>query len=151
MRRRRGLAVLAPLGLSCALLGLVPLPAARASCAGPVLAVGEAVADAGSPARGVLPGPGADVTVSGAWFHTGCDDTGQGAGCSAPESTEAPMRDVDLVLEQGDASWTLGTQDAASREERYAVSWTGQVPLDVRPGPAVLRAGDGELAVEIAG
>lgn len=152
MRRRRGLTVLAPSGLvSCALLGLVPLPAAQASCVGPVFAVGDAVDDARPPRDGVLPAPGADVTVSGVWFRSGCDDTGQGAGCSAPASTEAPMRDVDLVLEQGDASWTLGTQDAASRGDRYAITWTAQVPTGARPGPAVLRAGPGELSVEISG
>jgi len=149
MRRRRGLTVLAPLGLSCALLGLVPLPAAQASCVGPVFAVGDAVDDARPPQVGVLPAPGGDVTVSGVWFHTGCDDTGQGAGCSAPASTEAPMRDVDLVLQQGDASWILGTQNAASRADRYAITWTTQVPTGVRPGPATLRAGLSQLPVEI--
>ncbi len=148
---RRGVVVLAPLGLSCALLGLVPVPAARASCAGPVVAVGETVDDARAPVSGVLPAPGADVTVSGVGFHTGCDDTGQGAGCSAPASTEAPMRDVELVLQQGDRSWTLGTQDAAPRDERYAIIWTGQVPPEARPGPATLRAGSSGLPVQISG
>jgi hypothetical protein len=100
MRRRRGLTLLASPGLSGALLGLVPVPAPQASCVGPVVAVGDTVDDARRPDSGVLPAPGADVTVSGVWFHTGCDDTGpgagQGAGCSAFASTEAPMRDVDL-------------------------------------------------------
>jgi len=150
MRRHRSPAVLAPLGLSCALLGLVPLPAARASCAGPILAVGTTVDEARPADIGVLPAPGADVTVSGIWFHTGCDDTGQGAGCSAPASTEAPMRDVDLVLEQGGSSWTLGAQDASSRRDRYAVTWETQVPRDAQPGPATLRAGFGELPVEVS-
>ncbi|MEJ5868497.1 hypothetical protein WDV85_12200 [Pseudokineococcus sp. 5B2Z-1] len=151
MRRRRGMTVLVTVGLSCALLGLVPVPAARASCAGPLFAVGATVDDARAPDSGVLPAPGADVTVSGVWFRTGCDDTGQGAGCSAPASTEAPMRDVDLVLEQGDRSWTLGTQDASSREDRYAISWTGHVPPGARPGPATLRAGSSALPVHISG
>ena len=151
MHTRRGLTLLVPVGLSCALLGLVPPPPARASCAGPVFAVGETVDDARAPDDGVLPAAGSAVTVSGVWFHTGCDDTGQGAGCSAPASTEAPMRGVDLVLEQGDASWTLGRQDAAPRADRYAITWTAQVPPDVRPGPATLRAGSSELPVEVPG
>lgn len=143
--------MLVPVALSEALLGLVPLPAAHASCVGPIFAVGDTVYDSDPPARNVLPAPGADVTVSGVWFHTGCDDTGQGSGCSAPASTEAPMRDVDLVLEQGDASWTLSTQDAASRQDRYAITWTAQVPPEARPGLATLRANSGELPVEISG
>lgn len=61
------------------------------------------------------------------------------------------MRDVDLVLEQGNASWTLGTRDAASREDRYAMTWTVQVPPKARPGLATLRAGLSELPVEISG
>lgn len=149
MRRRRGLTMLVPLGLSGALLGLVPVPAAQASCVGPVFAVGETVDGAAPPDSDVLPAPGGDLTVSGVWFHTGCDDTGQGSGCSAPASTEAPMRNVDLVLEQGDASWLLGTQDAASRQDRYAITWIAQVPPGAQPGPATLRAGVNDLLVEI--
>lgn len=58
------------------------------------------------------------------------------------------MREVDLVLVQGEASWTLGTQDA---DDSYAISWTAQVPPDAQPGPAILRAGYGDLPVEISG
>lgn len=61
------------------------------------------------------------------------------------------MRDVDLVLEQGGSSWTLGTQDASARDDRYAITWTATVPSDAQPGPATLRAGFGELPVEISG
>lgn len=65
MCRRRGLTLLALLGLSGALLGVVPSPAAQASCAAPLLAVGGTDWDAPPPDNGVLPAPGADVTVSG--------------------------------------------------------------------------------------
>ena len=149
MRLRRGLARLVLLSLFGVLLGLVPLPLAVASCVGPLLGVGDAVDDARPPESGVLPAAGADVTVSGVWFHTGCDDTGQGAGCSAT-STEEPMRDVDLVLEQGGVSWVLGTRSASSREDRYTLSWAVQVPADAQPGPATLRAGGAELPVTVS-
>lgn len=147
MRWRRGLSRLAFLGLLGVLLGLVPLPLAQASCVGPYLGVGDTVDDVRPPESGLLPTPGADVTVSGVWFHTGCDDGGQG-GCAAA-SSEAPMLDEDLVLQQGDSSWVLGTASASSRDDSYAITWEAEVPLDAQAGLATLRAGGVELPVEI--
>ena len=150
MRVRRGLTRVAVLALFGALLGLVPLPLAQASCIGPVIGVGDHVDDARPPETGLLPMAGADVIVSGVYFRTGCEDSSQAGGCAVPVDSEAPMRDVDLVLEQGGSSWVLGTQSASSREESYAITWAVQVPADAQPGPATLRAGDDELRVEIS-
>ncbi|WP_337063283.1 hypothetical protein [Kineococcus sp. G2] len=91
--------------------------------------------------------------MSGRWFHEGCDDTGAaGAGCAGPTTTsQSPMEDVDLVLTQGEASWTLGTADAAGRAEQYAVGWQVRLPEDVAPGPAVLSAAGAEVPVLVGG
>ena len=60
------------------------------------------------------------------------------------------MLDVDLVLQQGDVSWVLGTASASSREDSYAITWTADVPPDAKAGPATLQAGGVELPVEIS-
>lgn len=137
------------MGLLGVLLGVFPLPLAHASCAGPLLGVGEAFDDAYAPVSGLLPAPDSGVIVSGTWFHTGCDDGGQG-GCSWT-STQEPMLDVDLVLVQGDSSWVLGTVSASSRKDRYAITWEVEVPTDAQTGAATLHASGAELPVEISG
>ena len=131
-----------------ALLGTWPQQRAAASCVGPTLAIGPV-----SP-EGSLPPPAAMaldavVTVNGEWFRTGCDDTGQGSGCGAPPSEEAPMREVALRLEQGEASAVLGLSDAAARQDRYGIRWRIRVPSGFRPGPAELSAGGSVLSVEL--
>jgi hypothetical protein len=150
MRMRLGLTRVALLGLFAALLGL-PLPLAQASCVGPLLGVGNAIDDARPPTSGELPVRGEDVIVSGIWFGTGCEDTGT-TGCSVPVTVdrEAPMRDVDLVLEQGSSTWVLGTQNASDEEDSYRITWAVKVPADAQAGPATLRAGGAELPVEIS-
>ena len=152
MKARRWLTRAAVLACGAALLGLVQLPLAAASCVGPTLGVGDSVDGDRPPKTGLLPTAEADVVVSGVYFHTGCEDTSQAGGCAARASVdrEAPMRDVDLVLEQGSSSWDLGTRSASSREESYAITWAVQVPADAQPGPATLRAGGDELPVEIS-
>lgn len=60
------------------------------------------------------------------------------------------MKDVDLVLTQGEASWTLGTADAAGHAEHYAISWDVSLPEDVAPGPAVLSAAGAEVPVQVS-
>lgn len=149
MRVRRGLTRLVLVGFFGVLLGVVPLPFAQADCVGPLLGVGPSVDDVEPPENGVLPAAGTAVTVSGVWFHTGCDDAGEVTGCSAT-SSEAPMRDVDLVLEQGAKLWVIGTESAAARDDQYAVLWSAAIPADVQQGPAILRAGGAELPVTIA-
>ena len=89
------------------------------------------------------------VTVNGEWFRTGCDDTGQGSGCGAPASEEAPMREVALHLAQGEASAVLGASDAADREQQYGIRWRVRVPPGFRAGPAELSAGGSVLLVEL--
>ena len=148
---RRGPRSLACLLALTGLLGAWPVRGAAAGCAGPVLAVGR-------PAGGVPATPsaavvvvelGATTSVSGEWFHSGCDDTGQGAGCDAPESEEEPLRGVPLVLEQGPTSAVLATADALDRRDRYGISWQVRVPAQFRPGAAVLRAAQATLPVQL--
>ena len=115
---------------------------------GPTLAVGPVAPE------GTRPPPAAVdldsvVTVNGEWFRTGCDDTGQGSGCGAPPSEEAPMRDVALRLEQGAVSTSLRLSDAADRRDRYGIRWRVRVPPAFRPGPAELSAGGAVLSVEL--
>lgn len=130
------------------LLGAWPVQRAAASCVGPVLAVGPVPEEGTAPAPAVLD-IGPVTTVAGEWFRTGCDDTGQGSGCGAPESEESPMRGVDLVLEQGTVSALLATSDAADRQDRYAIRWRVQVPSTFRPGPATLTAAGTSLSVQL--
>lgn len=125
------------------LLGLWPVGAAVASCTGPVLSIGGE--QAAPPAVDLTTG----LEVTGEWFRSGCDDTGQGSGCRAPESEEAPLTDVELFVEQGGRSVLLGTADAADKSQRYAVGWEVTLPADLHPGPAVLRAAGAELPVQL--
>lgn len=128
-----------------------PVPtAAYASCVGPTIAVGAMVDDTELPTSGGSLAAGQPVTVSGVWFHSGCDDTGARAGCGpAQPSSEAPVTGVELILRQGSSSWTVDTRDAGSRAERYAVTWRGRVPTSARAGPAELTAGYATLPVLI--
>jgi hypothetical protein len=141
----------AALCLLTGLLGAWPVGGASAGCTGPRLGVGSAVDEApvaGSQRAPALE-PGTGVTVSGLRFHSGCDDTGQGSGCGAPESEQAPLRGVRLVLERGTTEVPLGTADAGDRADGYAVTWRVQVPTGLAPGPAVLRAADARLPVTL--
>jgi hypothetical protein len=90
--------------------------------------------------------------VTGELFHSGCADTySTGAGCSGsparPDDPEAPLSDVRLTLHQRSTSWVIARGDATG--PHYSISWTGRLPLDVKPGPADLRAGSASLAVSI--
>lgn len=118
-------------------LGIVPLDVASAACAGPALQ---------APADLSLRAPS---SVSGVWFRSGCDDTGQGSGCGAPASEEAPLSNVGLVLEQGAQVVTLAKADARSKDDRYGITWPVQLPSGFVEGPAVLRAAGATLDVEL--
>ncbi|WP_432537281.1 hypothetical protein [Kineococcus arenarius] len=161
MRVRQVFAAAGALAVTGITLGVVPtvLPAssAAAGCAGPQLVVGSDPAAAQpdavqSPAPVPIPASG-QLQVAGQWFHEGCDDTGvAGAGCAGPVTTsQSPMEDVDLVLEQAGSSWTLGTAGAAGHDEQYAIAWQVRLPEDVAPGPAVLSAAGAEVPVLIEG
>ena len=154
MRRRRQLLTsLGVLALCGSALGLWSPTSALASCVGPQLRLGPpASASAGDSASSVKVSRAQPLTVSGEWFHEGCDDTGTSAGCSgpAPAASEPPMREVTLTLTQGGSSWKLGTADAAGPDQNYAISWVVQLPEDVEPGPAVLTTPSSELTVEIS-
>lgn len=130
------------------LLGLGPAPDAAASCVGPVLGVGAVPSPDAQLVQPVLD-LASGATVAGEWFREGCDDTGQRSGCGAPPREEAPLEDVELVLEQGTTTAVLGTGDATDRDERYAVAWPVEVPDGFRQGPAVLRAASAVLDVEL--
>lgn len=155
-RLRRSLTSACVLVLCCASLGLWSTGSALASCVGPQLRV-DAVATPATSTSTNSPAPVSvsktqAVTVSGEWFHAGCDDTGSGAGCSGPSqaSSESPMRDVALVLTQGSRSWTLGTADAGS-DDHSSISWQVRLPDDVAPGPAVIRTDSARVTIEIKG
>lgn len=141
--RRRGLGATVCLLVLGGLLGLWPVGAAVAGCTGPVLSL--TAQDPGPP----LVALASDLTVTGEWFHSGCDDTGQGSGCGAPPSEEAPLSDVELFVEQSGRSVLLGTSDAADRSDRYAIAWDVDLPAGLRPGPAVLRAAGAELPLQL--
>jgi hypothetical protein len=141
-----GLAVLALCG---GVLGLWSPPSALASCVGPQLRVGSGSSEAGDPPSAAEVPKSRPLTVSGEWFHEGCNDTGTSAGCSGPSPAKAepPMRDVILTLVQGSSSWALGTADAAG--QNYTISWAVRLPVGVEPGPAVLSTPSTQVTIEI--
>lgn len=126
------------------LLGLWPVQRAGASCTGPVLGVGRVTEVAAAPVVVTL---GGTATVVGEGFFTGCDDTGQGSGCGAPDSEQQPLQDVALDLVQGPLSVPLATSDAGGQQDGYGIRWQVRVPSTFRPGPATLEAGGAVLHV----
>ena len=129
-------------------LGLVPVGSASASCAGPVLKTNGPGQATIAPVAQTLREP---FTVSGEWFHSGCDDTGQGSGCGAHQRGEAPLKDVELILEQGTQTTAVATADASSQSKRYSVMWTVDVPSTFIAGPALLRAAGAVLPIDLQG
>ena len=91
---------------------------------------------------------GGTATVEGRHFVDGCRDTMTCSGvggcqsCTYDEPPERPMQDVALELRQDGRSWRLGTADAGTAEEQRLghVTWTVELPEDVRPGRARLVA-----------
>lgn len=116
------------------------------------MAVCASVDPAEPPTRGAKLSPGTQLTVSGVFFHGGCDDSWgpAGPGCRAPQPADPqfPLTDVELTLVQGDRTWALGTADADDRDQ-LLISWTTTVPSDVPAGPAELRAATASLDVEL--
>lgn len=141
----------------CALtLGVVPLPAARAGCVGPFLAVGAPPrVDAPPPAVRPTLTVGSAALVGGLLFRSGCEDVVSvtGGGCSRRHEehpdAETPARKIRLTLVSGDRTWTLGTADAGGSAEFYPVTWSVQIPDDVSLGPASLQAGVARLSVVV--
>ena len=150
MRSRQLLTGLGVLALCSGVLGLWSPPTALASCVGPQLRVGSGAGPSGDTSAAEL-SRSRPVTVSGEWFHEGCNDTGTAAGCSGPSPAKAepPMRDVILTLAQGSSSWTLGIADAAGPDQNYTINWAVRLPVEVEPGPAVLSTPSTQVAVEI--
>jgi len=103
------------------LAGCGPGPTSAASCAGPTASVSPRTAAAGD-----------EVRVAGRYFTDGCRDTGQGG-------RDAAEQDVPVVLEQGGATWRLGSADATP--DGFDLRVTVTVPAGVRPGPAHVRVG----------
>ena len=107
---------------------------AAASCAGPYLT---------DPDHVVLH-RGTSVDINGAAFAGGCQDTGSCTttlGCTScdygPEPT--PMSDITLTLRQHGHTWPLGTADARrTNDDSGAVTWTVDIPTDVKIGWATL-------------
>lgn len=130
------------------LLGL-PVPASG-SCAAPSLDVAGATPSP-SPGLGGEQVPvvrlqaGQPVRVTGGGFPNFCDDTGSSGGCGQPRDPE-PLRDVELVVVQGERRAVLGTADA---DPVYTVTWDVALPADLVPGRAALVAGGVGLDVEV--
>jgi hypothetical protein len=120
-----------------------PRDIAAASCAGPMLQVGDQ-------AHPVMT-RGAPVTVEGKFFTVGCGDSisvTEGIGCSASKVHRdpiVPMQDVTLSIRQGGHAWELGTADAGTSGDRLGrVRWTVVLPPSLRPGRAVLVADESQ-------
>jgi hypothetical protein len=129
-------------------LTVVPVGTAGASCAGPELRIG------GSGEGPPTVHAGEQTSVRGSYFTLGCDDYGSATvfGCSTDEGeTVRPMRNVKLVLRQGDRRWDLASEDAgtARQNELGKITWQVRVPDDVREGPATLVAGTARLRVAV--
>jgi hypothetical protein len=61
------------------------------------------------------------------------------------------LKDVELILEQGTHITTLATADASSKDKRYEITWTVQVPSSFTAGPALLRAAGTALPIDLQG
>lgn len=128
----------APALLLAVLTAVTVLPSgprpAEASCAGPYL----------TRAEDLVLHRGTSVEIDGVGFANGCQDTGacsSAPGCSSCDYGPAPtpMSDITLTLRQHGRSWPLGTADArVTRSVSGAVSWSVEVPVDVRTGRARL-------------
>ena len=140
--------------LLAVLLGLAvaPYPSspAAASCAGPTL---KNVQD-------LVLARGASSTVEGRSFADGCQDSmscsavpGCGS-CEYDDPPPTPLQDVELRLRQRGVTWSLGTADAGTAEDKRLgwVTWTFDLPPGVEPGRARLIADHAEpVTVRIAG
>lgn len=147
---RHSSALLAAVLVLCTLL--LGAPIARAGCVGPVLAVGEEQPTGAEPSPALVRvARTAPLTVTGIWFHSGCEDTVSYAGCvRAPAADpEAPLRRVALMLEQNGRTWQLGVADAGDRSTRYAIRWQVSLPADVAAGPATLVADTARRSIDI--
>ncbi len=152
MGRHRKLAWVIATAVVAGALGLVVPSRASGSCVGPALAVGSSPSASPTPQRPEVIQHGQAVTVTGEGFHRGCADSysvrpGCHGSSAEPDDPEAPLADVQLTLHQQSQTWVLGTANATG--EHYSTSWTWQLPSDVQPGPAELRAGSATLTVAI--
>jgi hypothetical protein len=146
--RRRTAASLAFVVLvTCLVTGLF-MPVARASCAGPQLALGVDGASPSAPSyenETMVPTPvgaGDRVTVEGEFFYDGCADAitctaGCGAQSCTPNETQTPMREVELTLVVGSTRTSLGVKDA---DEQGRIVWDGVVPPGAPAGTATIEA-----------
>lgn len=153
MRIRRLLILVMSAAVCASLLGLVRSPGAVAGCVGPTLELRGPAEPGPSPSHAAAVVRGQSTTVSGIFFHAGCEDTWSssflGCGATPLSDPQSPLTGVELTLAQGDRTWVLGTADATDREQQYAISWNVSIPEDVAAGPAELRAGGASLAVQI--
>lgn len=149
-RLRRGAVQASVLVVTAGGLGLVVTPTARASCAGPQLALEQGGAPV--PPRRVGEGESEeilyDVTrdqplrVNGSNLTFDCHDTHsanqRGCGAPIPDPIEPiePVHDPELVLTQRDRSWTLARVGTISPDLTTRVEVT--LPSSVRPGHASL-------------
>ncbi len=76
--------------------------------------------------------PGETFRLYGGGLREGCNDTG-------PPFLEEPARqDIRVEMRQGGRSWTLASGLAASGPPDYALDVDLKVPVDAKPGRAVV-------------
>lgn len=139
MQRARALAV----SLAALAWGAMMWPtSAGADCVGPELAIGEEVPYSYVQLPVERLSPGQQVKVTGEWFRNGCNDTG--GACGLGGERETPMKNVQLVVKQGQLEWQVDRESA--RGKHFTVRWEFQVPADLAAGRAELlaRTKDGE-------
>ncbi len=147
-RGRRTAGSLAFVVLVTSLVTGLFIPAARASCAGPTIAVGPAgtspspsVAGTEATASVLDAAAGEALAVTGTYFLDGCDDTAScSAGCGGCQSAypAGPLEDVQLVLVTAAGETVLGEQDAEG--DAGDIRWDVAVPAGTPPGPATIEA-----------
>lgn len=80
--------------------------------------------------------PGETFRLYGGGFRDGCNDTGP------PFLEETARQDVRIEMRQVGRSWTLASGLAASDSPDYALDVELEVPVDAKPGRAVVAIPD---------
>lgn len=117
--------------LSCLLVCSVPLSGCGV-LGGSSAACGQSPPSV-KPSRAV---PGDNFHLHGGGFHEGCNDTG------LPFLREHPQRDIRVEMRQGERSWTLTSGLVAGGSPDYDLDVELKVPVDAKPGGAVVSIPD---------
>ena len=138
-------------------LGLLSIPPARASCAGPLFELaqdGSSIAPrrvgAGDDEK-ILYDVQADLPLhlAGRNLTFDCQDTYGSTGCAGPQpaSPTEPLVGAELVLVQGALQWPLATLDEIAPD--LTADLVVELPADVRPGPATIARRDDDTLGDV--